>query len=74
VIGRALLISGRLSLAHFGHNEVAIGMQIKETFRDLKSHRWGFSLRYALRARPKRRAKKSGARNFRRNEIPLLSS
>jgi hypothetical protein len=29
-------------------------MQIEETFRDLKSHRWGFGLRYALSARPKR--------------------
>jgi hypothetical protein len=29
-------------------------MQIEETFRDLKSHRWGFGLRYSLSARPKR--------------------
>ncbi|MGC4066354.1 MAG: IS4 family transposase [Polyangiaceae bacterium] len=29
-------------------------MQIEETFRDLKSHRWGFGLRYALSCDPKR--------------------
>jgi len=25
----------------------ALRMQIEETFRDMKSHRWGFGLRYA---------------------------
>lgn len=29
-------------------------MQIEETFRDLKSHRWGFALRYARSHDPKR--------------------
>jgi len=29
-------------------------MQIEETFRDLKCHRWGFGLRYALSDNPKR--------------------
>jgi Transposase DDE domain len=29
-------------------------MQIEETFRDLKSHRWGLALRYARTARPER--------------------
>ena len=29
-------------------------MQIEETFRDLKCHRWGFALRYARSAQPKR--------------------
>jgi hypothetical protein len=29
-------------------------MQIEETFRDLKCHRWGFGLRYALSDRPRR--------------------
>lgn len=29
-------------------------MQIEETFRDLKSHRWGFALRYARTRQPKR--------------------
>jgi len=29
-------------------------MQIEETFRDLKCHRWGFGLRYALSDSPKR--------------------
>lgn len=29
-------------------------MEIEETFRDLKSHRWGFALRYAQTKNPKR--------------------
>ncbi len=29
-------------------------MQIEETFRDLKSHRWGFALRYARTTQPQR--------------------
>ncbi len=29
-------------------------MQIEETFRDLKNHRWGFGLRYARTASPMR--------------------
>ena len=29
-------------------------MQIEETIRDLKSHRWGFALRYARTNRPER--------------------
>jgi hypothetical protein len=29
-------------------------MQIEETFRDLKNHRWGYALRYARSARPER--------------------
>ena len=29
-------------------------MQIEETFRDLKSHRWGFGLRYARSHSPRR--------------------
>ena len=29
-------------------------MQIEETFRDLKGHRWGFALRYARSHDPKR--------------------
>lgn len=29
-------------------------MEIEETFRDLKNHRWGFALRYARTARPER--------------------
>ncbi len=29
-------------------------MEIEETFRDLKNHRWGFALRYARTTRPER--------------------
>jgi Transposase DDE domain len=32
----------------------ALRMQIEETFRDLKCHRWGFALRYARSTQPKR--------------------